>query len=236
MAIKRCPYCKAIIDEEDKYCNNCGTQLLFPEDEFIEEEIPGDKIIDEGEESGEKESLKDEEEQGAADEDEDLIEEEEEELTAEVEAEEWQAEEAQVEQPEGEATHIEADERQASGVMIEEEQEEEEEKEEDEEEEEIEMLREKDKQQEEVREPPAVRFEKAEAEKKYRVSIEEDELVFKTKDLDQLTGTVEEGKKELEEFLGSFKKAEDDKRKTPAALDESSELFQEGEAAPGTRE
>ena len=257
MAIKRCPYCKAIIDEEDKYCNNCGTQLLFPEDESIEEEIPGDKIIDEGEESGEKESLKDEEEQGGADEDEDLIEEEEEdeeleeeeefqeeeetkekeeELAAEVETEEWQAEEAQAEQPEGEATHIEVDERQASGVRIEEEQEEEEEKEEDDEEEEIEMRREEDKQQEEVREPPAVRFEKAEAEKKYRVSIEEDELVFKTKDLDQLTGTVEEGKKELEEFLGSFKKAEDEKRKTPAALDEPSGLFQEGEPGPGTRE
>ncbi|MGB8952748.1 MAG: zinc ribbon domain-containing protein [Candidatus Aminicenantales bacterium] len=45
MAIKRCPYCKAIIDESEQYCNNCGTQLLFPEDEFIEEDIPGEKII-----------------------------------------------------------------------------------------------------------------------------------------------------------------------------------------------
>ena len=45
MAIRRCPYCKAIIDESDKYCNNCGTQLLFPEDEYIEEDIPGEKII-----------------------------------------------------------------------------------------------------------------------------------------------------------------------------------------------
>lgn len=49
MAIKRCPYCKAIIDESSGYCSNCGTQLLFPEDEFIEEEIPGDKIVDEDE-------------------------------------------------------------------------------------------------------------------------------------------------------------------------------------------
>ncbi len=64
MAIRRCPYCKAIIDEQDKYCNNCGTQLLFPEDEFVEEEIPGDKIIDAGEpgeaedkDSGEKQEL-----------------------------------------------------------------------------------------------------------------------------------------------------------------------------------
>lgn len=54
MAIRRCPYCKAIIDEKDQYCNNCGTQLLFPEDEFIEEDIPGKKIINE--EHDEKES------------------------------------------------------------------------------------------------------------------------------------------------------------------------------------
>jgi hypothetical protein len=46
MAIIRCPYCHAIIDENDKYCNNCGTQLLFPEDGSVEEEIPGEKILD----------------------------------------------------------------------------------------------------------------------------------------------------------------------------------------------
>jgi hypothetical protein len=46
MAIKRCPYCRAIIDEKDPYCNNCGTQLLFPEDADAEEEIKGEKIVD----------------------------------------------------------------------------------------------------------------------------------------------------------------------------------------------
>jgi hypothetical protein len=46
MAITRCPYCHAIIDENDKYCNNCGTQLLFPEDDEVDEEIPGEKILD----------------------------------------------------------------------------------------------------------------------------------------------------------------------------------------------
>ena len=46
MAIRRCPYCKAIIDESQKYCNNCGTQLLFPQDDAIEEEIKGEKIRD----------------------------------------------------------------------------------------------------------------------------------------------------------------------------------------------
>jgi len=49
MAIRRCPYCKAIIDGVAEYCSNCGTQLLFPEDEFKEEEIPGDKIVEEEE-------------------------------------------------------------------------------------------------------------------------------------------------------------------------------------------
>ena len=48
MAIRRCPYCKAIIEEGAEYCSNCGTQLLFPEDEKIEEEIPGEKILDDG--------------------------------------------------------------------------------------------------------------------------------------------------------------------------------------------
>lgn len=46
MGIKRCPYCRALISDQDQYCKNCGTQLLFPEDEEIEEEIPGDRIIE----------------------------------------------------------------------------------------------------------------------------------------------------------------------------------------------
>ncbi len=54
MAIKRCPYCKAIIDGVAAYCSNCGTQLLFPEDESKEEEIPGDKIVEEEEEEDEE--------------------------------------------------------------------------------------------------------------------------------------------------------------------------------------
>lgn len=45
MGIKRCPYCRALISDLDEFCKNCGTRLLFPEDEEIEEEIPGDKII-----------------------------------------------------------------------------------------------------------------------------------------------------------------------------------------------
>jgi hypothetical protein len=55
MAIRRCPYCKAIIDEGSEYCSNCGTQLIFPEDEFVEEEIPGEKVIDVDKENSEPE-------------------------------------------------------------------------------------------------------------------------------------------------------------------------------------
>jgi hypothetical protein len=54
MAIRRCPYCKAIIDEGSEYCSNCGTQLLFPEDESIQEEIPGEKIVEEDLEESQK--------------------------------------------------------------------------------------------------------------------------------------------------------------------------------------
>ncbi|MGB2764309.1 MAG: zinc ribbon domain-containing protein, partial [Candidatus Aminicenantaceae bacterium] len=61
------PYCKAIIDQGSEYCSNCGTQLLFPEDEFIEEEIPGDKIVEEEEEEEEAQSEEEkvEEKEGA---------------------------------------------------------------------------------------------------------------------------------------------------------------------------
>ncbi len=56
MAIRRCPYCKAIIDEGAEYCSNCGTQLLFPEDEYVHEEVPGEKMVEE--EDSEEENLK----------------------------------------------------------------------------------------------------------------------------------------------------------------------------------
>ncbi len=46
MAITRCPYCRAIVDEKDQYCSNCGTQILYSEDAEAEEEIPGEKILD----------------------------------------------------------------------------------------------------------------------------------------------------------------------------------------------
>lgn len=94
MGIKRCPYCRALISDRDQYCKNCGTQLLFPEDEEIEEEIPGDKIIEDDrqkeesefpvEEELEAEPGEDETETGELVEEPELEEEEEEEATAEV--------------------------------------------------------------------------------------------------------------------------------------------------------
>jgi truncated hemoglobin YjbI len=61
--------------------------------------------------------------------------------------------------------------------------------------------------------------------KKYKVSIEEDELVFRTKELDNLTGTVDEGKEKVEEFLSSFQK----KKEKAVTPHEAPALFQEGE-------
>jgi len=106
MAITRCPYCHAIIDENDKYCNNCGTQLLFPEDDETDEEIPGEKILDA--EVEEKDYTVDEPEgekrpAAAADDDEDVDERLEEEMkdrAAETALDEIVAQSAESEEPE----------------------------------------------------------------------------------------------------------------------------------------
>ncbi|MFO7867249.1 MAG: zinc ribbon domain-containing protein [Candidatus Aminicenantes bacterium] len=59
MAIKKCPYCKAFIEEDSEFCSNCGTKLIFPEDEDIEEEIPGERVVEEEEEEVHKSSRHD---------------------------------------------------------------------------------------------------------------------------------------------------------------------------------
>ncbi len=63
MSIRKCPYCRAIIDEGTETCSNCGTKLIFLEDESIEEEIPGEKVVDEEKEEagGEKTAAEEEE-------------------------------------------------------------------------------------------------------------------------------------------------------------------------------
>lgn len=245
MAIRRCPYCKAIIDEKDKYCDNCGTQLLFPEDEFVEEDIPGDKIIDEAEEFGEegeegealeeKGEAKEEEKEEEKIEDEDELEptkeeEEEEEIKkfAGREKEEEEADEEELEfareekgefvEPQQEEGEEGLKERTPTGEIIEEEAE----KEDRELQAWIELKEEiakkahgeaKEAQPQEsmkgLRQEARVKIQ--EPDKKYKVSIKEDELVFKTKELDELTQAVEEGKKELEQFLASFEEKKEKK-------------------------
>src|SRR4030043_248983 len=146
MAIRRCPYCKAIIDEQDKYCNNCGTQLLFPEDEYVEEEIPGDKIVEEPEEeervTEELDEKEEPEEPKPAEEEEEKLE----------EGEELEEEDEEVEEIESPTAEIKTAELAGKQVQVD------------------------------------------EPHKKYKVSIEEDELVFKTKEWEGLTDTVEEEK------------------------------------------
>jgi hypothetical protein len=223
MAIRRCPYCKAIIDEQDKYCNNCGTQLLFPEDEFVEEEIPGDKIVDEDEtkEEEQEEELEEEEKPGKTESVEEKVEEDEEEEEIEEEEEEDKD-----------------DDSEELGERVEEKEEDEEEAEEEFEpeagEEELEEEEEIEKPAEEIRteELAPKRVQVDDPQKKYEVSIEEDELVFKTKELDNLTGTVDEGKEKLEEFLSSFQK----KKAKAVTPHEVPALFQEGEEPASTTE
>ncbi len=255
MAIRRCPYCKAIIDENDKYCENCGTQLLFPEDEYVEEPIPGDKIVDEEKESEEAESEADVLEEEAEDKDEEDDDEEIEE-TGDKEVEEGTegteeeeeiedkdkleaaAEEEEGEQKEEETGELnkfaesekeeeiydeESAERTPTGVIAEEEKKDERElqswmalKEE------IAKKAQAEKQEttpreflEDVKEVAPASAQ--EEDKKYKVAIEADELVFKTKELEQLTQTVEEGKKDLEKLLSSYEEKKKEKGEKPAS-------------------
>jgi hypothetical protein len=106
MAIRRCPYCKAIIDGVAEYCSNCGTQLLFPEDEFKEEEIPGDKIVEE--EEKEEETLEAEETEEAESEKEEPSPERAEEEEGGKEEEEREEEEKTVTSPQVEDNDIKA--------------------------------------------------------------------------------------------------------------------------------
>jgi len=228
MAIKRCPYCKAIIDEREKYCNNCGTQLLFPEDELVEEDIPGDKIIDEQEESSKTdeedevlepraEDEKDEEEEiedvvGLAEEEEETGE-----LKkfAEIDKEQAETDKEELElvgegkREFGEMPPLESErdleERIPTGEITEEEDSGKEDKElQDWLELKEEIARKAEEEKPEIQPQESFVSKGDMGDKKYEVSLEEDELVFKTKELDQLTQAVDEGKKDLERFLDSF--------------------------------
>jgi hypothetical protein len=307
MAIRRCPYCKAIIDEEDKYCNNCGTQLLFPEDETIEEDIPGDKLIDddrekeEGEEEFVEEELKETEfiEKEEAEEDKlgqeaeeplpgeeggGLIEEEEgeefgrEEEIKEAKPEEGEEEEIEeerleeyredtredeeklleeeelteeredegdfvtagsetsAEETEAEETEISDAEQEAAGWPFEVESVEEGEEDLDKESAEEGEGPEEEVEEEEIEQPPSDRVAKGEQERKYEVSIERDELVFKTSDQDRLSGSAEKGKKEIDGLLSTYARKKPADEETPPAREESHPPSQTGEPAPETKE
>jgi hypothetical protein len=227
MAIRRCPYCKAIIDEQDKYCNNCGTQLLFPEDEFVEEEIPGDKIVDEEEtkEEEQEEELEEEEKPEKMESVEEKVEEdeEEEEIEEKEEGEDKDDDSEELEEP---VEEKEEDKEEAEEVLEPEAEEGAEEEGEEDLEEEIEEPAEEIRTGEPIGKAALV----DEPHKKYKVSIEEDELVFRTKELDNLTGTVDEGKEKLEELLSSFQK----KKEKAVTPHEVPALFQEGEEPTST--
>lgn len=203
MTIRRCPYCKAIIDEKDKYCNNCGTQLLFPEDESIEEDIPGEKIIDkehEEKESGEEEiELGEDEESGEdiADEPEEEKEkispEDEEEIPAdfrgEEEEEQESAEELGEEDFETGKREVKIIDREEFGPAVDEDGQ-------------------RGETEEEIREETGAVIEEDseedEAGQDKELPAKGKELTFRTEDLEKVTRSVEERKKDVEEFFLSF--------------------------------
>jgi len=217
MAIKKCPYCKAIIDENDKVCANCGTQLLYPEDEFIEEEIPGEKIEDEdfkpGEESQEEEitaedsdsSLEDKEIKKAPD----SIEEETE--IESLEKGEKEEEKEIMDKSEGEVEEkIKEKEIEETILSKKESEEEGEEKEES-----AEFVPEDEEEQieEEVKVPDEGTPEKeVKEEEKEEVPGFKKEGDFETSDLEKISSPMEIDEEKIEDFLKSIKEREEETR------------------------
>lgn len=206
MALRRCPYCKAIIDENSEYCSNCGTRLLFPEDEFIEEEIPGEKIIDdEPEEESEEEEVEENPEQkrrkrakkASTPEEEP---EEEAEFVKEESSDDEQPsveealEKGKLEPPHMAPTDTEEYERVEPTDRI---SVEEEEKEKEEESKEIPAEQEREQ----------IKEAKVEAEEK-----SQKQLTFKTEELEKAIDTTEMEKKEIERFLNSIKKDREERK------------------------
>jgi hypothetical protein len=175
MAIRRCPYCRAIIDEKDQYCNNCGTQLLFPEDELIEEDIPGEKLTHQDVDEEENEDLKTEDE--------------------------YLIDEGDEEEPGGSGPE---EEKEATSEVSEEKTKEPEELTEDVELKTDDDLEEEEIDEEEVKivEEPEVEKEEEETEE---IPIAKEELTFKTEDLDRMGPTVEQAKEEIDRYLESLK-------------------------------
>ncbi len=205
MAIRRCPYCKAIIDEGSEYCSNCGTQLIFPEDEFVEEEIPGEKIIDENEEkvdSSEKRNpakgRRGKQKVAEITEKED----------AEVIEEEAEAPESRIEESEAEPEEIPDEEEIAE-----------------EEEERLPAYMEADTSaeppSEELLEPEEELTQKIEDEAEEEGSARDGSADFRTADLEGMVDPAEKEKEEIEKFLDSLK---EEREKTKKYYEETGEL------------
>jgi hypothetical protein len=185
------------VEEGALYCRNCGTQLLFPEDENIEEDIPGEKIVMEPEEEREGKIISEEEPAGM---------------------EEERKEDRSLKELSDEETELRAGrakkKRSREKIPKEREKEEEilkgseEEAEEEIEEEEIEEEEEGEKkelgEQEEKEEKKEWEKEEAEEEENY-LRPEEPALEFPTAELDRLTRSVDEGQKKIEDFLEFLK-------------------------------
>jgi len=200
MGIKRCPYCRSLVEEGALYCRNCGTQLIFPEDENIEEDIPGEKIILEEEDEGE--IIYDEERAG-------MEEERREDLKfKDLSEEEIEIREGRAKTKRGREKSFKVREKEEEKMRGGEEETEEEIKEqeiegrEEEEKEEVEYL-------EEEKERKEWEEEEAEKEENY-FRPEEPTLEFPTAELDRLTRSVDEGQEKIEDFLEFLKeKAEE---------------------------
>jgi hypothetical protein len=229
MAIRRCPYCTAIIDEQDKYCNNCGTQLLFPEDEFVEEEIPGDKLLDkeEPEEAEDKDTGEEQELEAELEEEEELVEDEDDEEEEEGEPGDYRLEDEEDEEKDmDKLEELEGPEEiktkpRTSGEEAGRAEDDGERRDADREEDEEEVEEDED----EFGSPdlagtgqPVEPHEVAE--KKYEISIEEDDLVIKTREVARLAGMADEGatvKKPIPD-TGSLPPWASRIRQTPAAV------------------
>lgn len=235
MAITRCPYCHAIIDENVKYCDNCGTQLLFTEDADVEEEIPGEKIINADTEEKDY-TVEEPEGESKPKEDEDLDEELEEEagelaldkLVAEAAAEDDVTEEV-ILVDEIEAVEAGAKDEPKEPVGKEKTSEimepDEDEDEEDEDEEEEEEKADEEGEEKEAEKEPEEKEETADlknAEEKKSEEIEPQPVTFDTQELEGIGKTVELGKEQIDKFLEVLAKKEAEVEPPPKTAREPS--------------
>ncbi len=217
MAIKRCPYCKAIVEEDSGFCSNCGTRLLFPEDEFKDEEIPGDKIAEEEELPSEQPEEAEADEGGSQEE-----EKEEEEMEPEEGGQEKAADSEETEKKEIEEflESLKKDRaKRAKGKAAET----------------LEDIPSRPPEKvEEVREVPLeTEKEEKEEEIKREAPPKSGEMEFKTEELDQIPDAKTREKEDIERFLASLR---EEAAKTPSPREGAPPAPQEKEGVPESLE